>query len=234
MTQQELELRGRVVSAARSWLGTKQGSPEHKRIVDLYNSHRPLARGYPLKYTDAWCSGFVSAVAIGTGMTHIIPTEVGCEEHIKLFKAMGSWVEDDGYRPEPGDIIFYDWQDSGKGDNRGYADHVGIVANVNGDAITVIEGNKGGQVAARRIAVGGKYIRGYGVPDYESAAIEFVPDTPQPWYKETWDRATALGLVDGTRPLQAISRAEAAVIALRVLDKVQTHTEALSRAGEER
>ena len=40
-------------------------------IIDLYNSHKPLARGYPVKYTDAWCSTFASAVAIQAGLTSI-------------------------------------------------------------------------------------------------------------------------------------------------------------------
>lgn len=40
-------------------------------------------------------------------------------EAIALFQALGSWVENDAYTPEPGDYIFYDWQDSGVGDNTG-------------------------------------------------------------------------------------------------------------------
>nr|WP_325303053.1 hypothetical protein [uncultured Oscillibacter sp.] len=40
-------------------------------IIDLYSSHRPLARDYPVKYTDAWCSTFASAVAIQAGLTSI-------------------------------------------------------------------------------------------------------------------------------------------------------------------
>jgi len=34
-----------------------------------------------------------------------------------------------------------DWNDDGKGDNKGHSDHVGIVEKVSGDMITVIEGN---------------------------------------------------------------------------------------------
>ena len=64
-----------------------------------------------MKYTDAWCSTFASAVAIAAGLTDIIPTECGCEKHIALFKKLGAWVENDAYVPKPGDYIFYDWQD---------------------------------------------------------------------------------------------------------------------------
>lgn len=57
-----------------------------QEIIDVYNAHRPLARGYKVKYTDAWCATFVSAVAIKCGLTSIIPTECGCGQMIELFK----------------------------------------------------------------------------------------------------------------------------------------------------
>lgn len=169
----------KVVEQARAWLGRKESDGSHKEIVDVYNSHKPLARGYQLKYTDDWCSAFVSAVAIKLGYTDIIPTEVGCEKHIQLFKALGSWDENDNRVPKPGDIIFYDWQDSGVGDNTGFADHVGIVEKVEGNTITVIEGNYGNSVKRRSISVNGRYIRGFGVPKYD-ALIEPVYTAPSP------------------------------------------------------
>ena len=166
----ETELRQKVVSIAESYLGCKESDGSHKKIIDLYNSHKPLARGYAVKYTDAWCSTFASAVAIAAGLTDIIPTECGCEKHIALFKKLGSWQENDAYVPSPGDYIFYDWDDTGKGDDTGSADHVGIVVSVSGTTIKVIEGNKNNAVEYRSIKVNGKYIRGFGVPKYSSKA----------------------------------------------------------------
>ena len=58
-------------------------------IIDTYNSHKPLARGYAMKYTDAWCATFVSAVSIKCGLTDILPTECSCGEMIALFKKLG-------------------------------------------------------------------------------------------------------------------------------------------------
>lgn len=168
----ELQIRQQIISKAESYLGAARGTSKHREIVDIYNSHKPLARGYALKYTDAWCSGFVSAMAIACKLTDIIPTEVGCPKHIDLFKKMGRWKESDAYVPKPGDIMFYDWDDNGKGDNTGGADHVGIVTKVEGNQITVIEGNKGSASAVgyRTVKVNGMYIRGYGVPNYASKA----------------------------------------------------------------
>ena len=73
--------------------------------------------------------------------------------------------------PLPGDYIFYDWDDSGKGDNTGNSDHVGIVTECENGKITVIEGNKSDAVTYRHLTVNAKYIRGYGCPNYASVAV---------------------------------------------------------------
>lgn len=161
--------RTKVVEKIKSWLGRKESDGSHKMIVDIYNGHKPLARGYKLKYTDAWCAGTVSAVAINLGYTDIIPTEVSCPKMIELFKKLDAWVENDAYVPKPGDVIFYDWDDNGRGDNTGGSDHVGIVEKVVGSTITVIEGNYSNAVKRRNLSVNGRYIRGYGVPKYDEA-----------------------------------------------------------------
>ena len=142
-----------LVAQARSWIGCKESDGSHRKIIDVYNGHRPLARNYRVQYTDAWCATFVSACAIKTGMTDIIPTECGCGQMVQLFQALGEWDENDGRVPKAGDIIFYDWDDSGSGDNTGWPDHVGIVESVSGNNITVIEGNKNNAVGRRTLQV---------------------------------------------------------------------------------
>ncbi len=161
----------KVVAQAQAWLGKKESDGSHRAIIDVYNAHKPLARGYKVTYTDAWCATFVSAVAIKLGYTSIIPTECGCPKMIELFKSLGAWVENDAYTPKAGDIIFYDWEDSGYGDNKGNSDHVGIVEKVSGTTITVIEGNKNNAVERRTLKVNGRYIRGYGVPKYDAEIV---------------------------------------------------------------
>ena len=167
--------REKIVAQARSWIGCKESDGSHKKVIDTYNSHTPRARGYKLKYTDAWCAGFASACAIACGATDIIPTEVSCQKQIALFQSKGIWVEDDSYVPKPGDYIFYDWQDTGAGDNKGNSDHVGIVEKVVDGVITVIEGNYSNAVKRRTLKVNGKYIRGYGVPKYDEAPAVQTP-----------------------------------------------------------
>lgn len=161
-----------ALAQAREWIGRNEADGTHKGIIDVYNGHKPLARGYKVKYTDAWCATFVSAVAIRCGLTEIIPTECGCGQMVELFRAMGEWQESDSRTPAPGDVIFYDWDDSRTGDCMGWPDHVGIVEGVDGGKITVIEGNKNNAVGRRVLAVDGRYIRGYGVPRYEEESGE--------------------------------------------------------------
>ena len=162
--------REKVVATAKSYVGCKESNGSHKKIIDLYNSHKPLARGYKVKYTDQWCATFVSAVSIACGLTDIMPTECSCSKMIELYKKLGCWKEADNYVPSPGDLIMYDWEDSGSGDNTGQPNHVGIVASVEGTSIIVIEGNKSEAVAYRAMTVNGKYIRGYCVPNYAKIA----------------------------------------------------------------
>lgn len=163
---QERALRDQVVQCAQQWLGCNEADGSHRQIIDLYNAHTPLAQGYEVRYEDSWCSTFVSAVAIECELTHIIPTECGCERHIQLFMELGCWVEDDSYRPLPGDLIFYCGSDSGIGDCTGWSDHVGIVVGTKGPFLRVIEGNSSDRVQYTTILIDAKGIRGYAVPCY--------------------------------------------------------------------
>ena len=137
-------------------------------ILYEHNAHEPLAQGYSVKYTDQWCATFVSAAAIVTEMTDIIPTECGCQRQIGLFDALGRWEEDDEYIPLPGDIIFYSTTATGGGDNTQWSDHVGIVVGTNGKRIKVIEGNNAEAVRYRYLTTDDPTIRGYGLPDFTS------------------------------------------------------------------
>ena len=154
-----------VLNVMRSWLGYSEANGKYKQIIDLYNSHKPLARGYAVKYTDEWCDTTVSAAAIKAGAVDLIGTECGVEEHVKIFQKKGIWIEDGTITPIPGDIIVYNWGDNTQ-PNDGYSDHIGYVEIVSEETTTAIEGNKGEAVARRTIAVGHGNIRGYARPKY--------------------------------------------------------------------
>lgn len=167
----------KIIKQAQEWLGKNEKDGSFKVIIDTYNAHKPLARGHKVKYTEPWCATFVSAVAIKCGATDVIPTECGCEKMINLFKGLGAWVENEAKTDvKAGDIIFYDWGDSGIGDNKGYADHVGIVEKVASGKITVIEGNYSESVKRRVIEINSRYIRGYAVPKYKTETVKKESD----------------------------------------------------------
>ena len=230
----EIQLRKQVVEIMQSWLGCKEADGSHKAIIDLYNSHKPLARGYKVKSTDEWCATTVSAAFIKAGLTDIAPTECSCSKMIELYKKLGRWQESDRHVPQIGDIIMYDWQDKGVGDNYGSPDHVGIVVAVNGKDLTIIEGNKGEAVAYRSVSVNGRYIRGYCLPDYASKATtdeafyEMFVEAMEVYNNErgkksesathsaAWNKAKSKGILDGTRPKDPLTREQMATVLNRL------------------
>lgn len=218
----ESEARALLVQTARKYLGAAEGGALHREIIDVYNGITPLPRSFKMTYSLAWCATFVSAMAIKCGMANIIPRECSCFYQVEQFQKMERWQENDNYIPKPGDIIYYDWQDSGVGDNTGEPDHVGIVETVSEGSICVIEGNYHDTVDKRYIRVGGKNIRGYGLPNFAWWAEQHTekPKDEPWWIKDgSWNRAKELGLMDGTRPADKVTRAELAAVAVRLYDK---------------
>lgn len=163
-----------VLNVMRGWIGYSETNGKFKEIIDLYNSVKPLPRGYAVRYSDEWCDTTVSAAGIKAGCSELIGRECGCEEHVKIFKSMGIWIEDGTITPIPGDIILYNWDDSTQ-PNDGYSDHIGYVESVSGKQVTLIEGNKNEAVGRRTIPIGWGYIRGYARPKYASGGSSVSP-----------------------------------------------------------
>lgn len=170
--------RKEVVSLVNSWIGRNEKDGSHKYIIDIYNAFSgPLPRNIKMSYTMSWCACTWSALAIKLGYTDIMPIEISCGELIKKAKEMGIWVENDAYRPLPGDAVLYDWDDDAKKDNTGWPDHVGTVSYVNEQAgyFTVVEGNYKDAVKVRTVSFNGKYIRGFITPKYDDEEEIQIP-----------------------------------------------------------
>ncbi|MDO4647438.1 MAG: phage tail tip lysozyme [Eubacteriales bacterium] len=165
-----------IVATMESWVGLSRANGTHKLIIDLYNSHKPLARGYKVTYSDEYCDTTVSAAFIKHNAVDLIGgTECGVEEHVKLFSKKGIWKEDGAIVPERGWIVVYNW-DKATQPNDGYSDHIGIVQKAydeNGRYyFDAVEGNMSGGVVGirKRIPVGWGYIRGFAAPGYATSA----------------------------------------------------------------
>lgn len=169
--------RNDVVQLSRSWLGKNEKDGTHKEIIDIYNSHSPLPRNSKMRYEWPWCAATWSALAIKLGYTDIMPIEMSCGFLINEAKKMGCWQENDGYVPSMGDGVLYDWDDSGKGDNTGWPDHIGCVDYVNAESgyFVVNEGNYQDSVKKRTVSINGRYIRGFVTPKYDPDIPAVIP-----------------------------------------------------------
>lgn len=169
----ENQLRQKVADIINAWVGATKGSAQHLEILEIYNSHKPLARGYKMQVKDAYCAATVSAAYIKAGIAEYTGTECGVEKFVQIAKSKGIWVENDAHFCHVGGACVYDWDDDGKGDCTGAGDHIGIVTQVNSAAGTfvVTEGNmSGGKVGKRTMAINGKYIRGFICPNFADIA----------------------------------------------------------------
>lgn len=167
-----------LLNVARGWLGCSESNGTHRQIIDLYNSVKPLPRGYAVKYSDEWCDTFVSACGIKAGCSDLIGRECGCEQHVNIFKNLGIWLEDGTITPQAGDIILFNW-DTNVQQNNGYSDHIGIVESVSGGVITTIEGNSSEAVRRKTYRVGHGNIRGFARPRYaQSSSAPVKPQKP--------------------------------------------------------
>ncbi|MBR6983880.1 MAG: CHAP domain-containing protein [Ruminococcus sp.] len=156
-----------ILNIFRGWLGWSEANGKHRQIIDIYNAHKPLARGYKVQYTDAWCDTTVSAAFItANAVSAIGGTECGVQEHIQIFRKAGIWLGK--VKPQAGDLICYDWG------RDGCADHIGIVETVNGSTITTIEGNYQDAVSRRVIAYDDYRICGYARPKYSADPDEYT------------------------------------------------------------
>ncbi|EGJ37424.1 N-acetylmuramidase/lysin [Streptococcus sanguinis SK49] len=158
--------RDRVLAAAAAMVGVRGGSAEHQRLVNDYNSVRPLPVGYAVKNTDDWCDIFTTVIFQREGLSDLIGRECGVERHIHIFQRLGIWNEDGNSTPSAGDIITFNW-DKDTQQNDGWADHIGIVEKVENGIIHTIEGNSNNVVKRNTYRIGHGNIRGFATPRYK-------------------------------------------------------------------
>ena len=175
-----------MVTLAQSWRGKNESDGSHKYIIDIYNNGaKPLPRSYKVKYNDAWCATTTSALGVALEYTDIVPIECSCYYLIQKAKEMGIWVENENRVPNLGELCLYDWDDKtnyANTDNTGSPEHIGIVTevNVDGGYFIVTEGNYSNSVKDRKVAINGRYIRGFICPKYDAEPINVPTSTPKP------------------------------------------------------
>ena len=119
---------------------------------------RPYWSWYGFNGRVEWCACFVSWVMNEAGLIEkgTVPKFAYCPTGIQWFKEHQQW-KSKGSIPQPGDIIFFDWEQDG------ISDHVGIVEKVENNIVYTIEGNSiNDECRQRNYGVNSQYICGYG------------------------------------------------------------------------
>ena len=166
----ENQLRQKVADIINAWVGATKGSAKHLEILEIYNGHKPLARGYKMQVKDAYCAATVSAAYIKAGIAEYTGTECGVEKFTVVAKNKGIWVENDAHTPKIGDACVYDWDDNDPAITRIRGPH----RNCHPGGSLHFRGDRGEhvrrKVGKRTMAVNGKYIRGFICPDFPAIA----------------------------------------------------------------
>lgn len=130
----------------------------------------------------AWCAVAVSydAAQVDGLLNKIIPQTdgAGCFAREGVAKKWGKWYEG-GSIPKVGDIISFCWNGLGcyPGQDAYFSDHVGIVVEVKGNNVYVVEGNTGGTndtstTKKKCYAINNVYINGYYRPNWKTVSSE--------------------------------------------------------------
>lgn len=150
------------LSGVRFVNGTRPGN---QAIVDIAKSQvgnvggQPYWSWYGFGGRVEWCACFVSWCLNEVG--HSEPRFAACtSQGVPWFKEHGQWASGNYTDIAPGDIIFFDW------DNSGDADHVGIVIGKDSDAVYTVEGNSGDACKIRSYPLTSSYIHGYGLMNW--------------------------------------------------------------------
>lgn len=149
------------------YLANAPGNGDGQALVDValtqlgQRGGRPYWSFFGRSTREAWCSEFVSWCANECGFVEagIIPKYSYSGAGIRWFKEHGQW-QPGGYVPNPGDVIFFDW------DRDGNSDHTGIVEYSDGATVYTVEGNVGDVCKKQTHSVNSRSIMGYGTPDY--------------------------------------------------------------------
>ena len=174
--------REQIVNTAIRYNGMPFQGGSHKTLIDEFNKHRP--DGWAMTYTANFCAACASAIAYLCGVGDSYPCSANVGTIVAKAQRMGIWVENDAYVPTAGDWIIYAWNDSGRGDNTTGASHVGIVVSADSKYINVFEFNilNNHSTGYRRIAVNGRFIRGFVVPKFQSYG--WIQDNRGYWFKK--------------------------------------------------
>ena len=167
--------RADVVAVAESQLGYAASTRNY--IVDESGGMHGYTRygaWYGSPYGD-WCAMFASFCLHYAGVPEdSIPAQAGCIRWTEQLQSLGRYAAAGACAPQPGDLIFFD------AGSDGYADHVGLVAEVSEDgaSLTTSEGNVGGCVVRKHHTADEAGLLGFGLLPEQADSGE-APEEPE-------------------------------------------------------
>ena len=155
-----------VLTVARSQLGYSADKTCYEETASGRKRYYTRYGAWDGATFSDWCDSFVSFCVCYAGKGSY-PKEASCGRHMFLLKAAGYWREWNSYLPQPGDLVFFQFNEGSLAPN-----HVAIVeqvipgeGNEPGKLIT-IEGNlpnpNGGLECVRRMTRSLDHVVGYG------------------------------------------------------------------------
>ncbi|TDD66671.1 CHAP domain-containing protein, partial [Actinomadura darangshiensis] len=156
----------KLLDIAQKELGYTEKGDGYTKFGNWYAEHVDGDHDEYFK-TAPWCDMFLAWAADKADVTDQAGQFASTIDHAKWFKKNDAW----GHDPEPGAIVFYDWNGSGDIDQ---VDHVGIVEKVDGHTLHTIEGNADGYKLMRKTRDMDAVV-GFGYPSKIKVEAKYTP-----------------------------------------------------------
>ncbi len=163
--------RDRFIAAAKSQVGYLEKANANNlksfRANPGHNDYNKYAKEIGKTSSATWCNFFTSWAGRAAGIPDSIMPKYGkCSTTMNWYQKAGLYKPASSYSGQPGDLVFFDWNHTGK------VGHIGVVTGSSGDNVYTIEGNttmkgsnlEGAEAKTRRLSSG--TIVGFATPNW--------------------------------------------------------------------
>lgn len=152
-----------VLAIAKSQLGYNESTKNYivEEDGETMKGYTRYGAWYGVPYGD-WCAMYAS-FCYRYAAVEGVPLHCNCPAWINELTNLGLFHGEEDYIPNPGELIFFDWNADGS------SDHVGIVVETDGETLKTIEGNSGDTVGYHTYNLTDHTIQGYGALPAQNA-----------------------------------------------------------------
>jgi len=152
-----------ILAIAKTQLGYNESTKNYivEEDGETMKGYTRYGAWYGVPYGD-WCAMYAS-FCYRYAAVQGVPLHCNCPAWINELTNLGLFHGEEDYIPNPGELIFFDWNADGS------SDHVGIVVETDGDTVKTIEGNSGNTVGYHTYHLTDSTIQGYGALPAQNA-----------------------------------------------------------------